>query len=168
MTRDEAAKVVAMLKAAFPHQPFPTDSARVYIEFLLDLDVDAALRAVRRLIAEPGRRFMPTIGEIRGAALDVVAPVPLPEEAWGEVVQQIHAEGYYGRPRFSHPVIYQAVEAIGWREICLSEEPGVVRAHFMRAYETLRQRYVHDVSAEPLGAALPRPVARRSLAGGEE
>jgi hypothetical protein len=32
------------------------------------------------------------------------------------------------------------VKYIGWREICLSEEPGVVRGQFLKMYEQLQER----------------------------
>lgn len=61
-------------------------------------------------------------------------------EAWGEVICQVESIGYYGKPVFSTPIIEKAVKCVGWRNICMSENIGVERAHFMRAYESLIDR----------------------------
>ena len=69
--------------------------------------------------------------------------IPTPEEAWGEVIKAIARYGYCGKPEFSSPLIANAVECIGWRDMCMSENIGVERAHFMRAYSNLVKRE-HD------------------------
>ncbi len=56
-------------------------------------------------------------------------------EAWGKILRQVSSVGSYGTPEFSSPKIKQAVECVGWRDICMSENIGVERAHFMRAYD---------------------------------
>jgi hypothetical protein len=61
-------------------------------------------------------------------------------EAWGEVLRQVSSTGSYGVPVFSDDIVKRAVECVGWREICMSENIGVERAHFMRAYDRLVER----------------------------
>lgn len=51
-------------------------------------------------------------------------------------------EGYVER-EFSHPLIKQAVEAIGVKDLS-DENEGVIRAHFVRAYEQLIKRVSDD------------------------
>lgn len=61
-------------------------------------------------------------------------------EAWGEVLEQVGRTGSYGVPEFSTELIKKAVQCVGWRDICLSENIGVERAHFLRAYDRLIER----------------------------
>lgn len=171
MTRDEAMTIVNILNAAFPHGKLKQDSIKLYVNSLLDLPADAARAAALNLIAEGGRRFIPTIGEIRAATLDVMEPLPTAEEAWGEVRAEIHHEGYYGTPQFSHPAIEKAVRAVGWRDICSSDQPGVVRAHFLRVYDAFRERHQVERLRLPQARAIMGRLdeeGRRWLEQGED
>jgi hypothetical protein len=48
--------------------------------------------------------------------------------------------GSYGTPTFDDVLTQKAVDCIGWRDICMSETIGVERAHFIKAYNNLKQR----------------------------
>ena len=77
------------------------------------------------------------------ANLVMIAQIPAPTgaEAWGEFKREVHRTGYYGTPQFSHPLIQRAIDIMGWREMCLSEDPeGVLRGQFLKIYATLDQR----------------------------
>ena len=62
------------------------------------------------------------------------------EEAWGEIIAEIKRVGYYGQPNFSTHIIKKSVECIGWYDICFSEEIGIERAHFLKAYKNLIEK----------------------------
>jgi len=62
------------------------------------------------------------------------------QEAWGKVLREVSRIGSYGQPVFSTPEIKQSVDCVGWRDICLSQNIGVERAHFMRAYDGIIDR----------------------------
>jgi len=139
LTPDEALKVLSVLTAAYPNVNIPEETAQIYVKFLLDLPYEAGKAAALSLIAES--KYFPTIAELRQAALAVSGnDLPSPGEAWGEVVAQMKEAGIYRRPRFSHPVIEKAVQAIGWQELCLSENQIADRVHFMRIYESYAER----------------------------
>lgn len=61
-------------------------------------------------------------------------------EAWGEVLREVSRVGYCGSPIFSNSEIKRSVECVGWRDICSSENIGVERAHFQRAYDGIVER----------------------------
>ena len=65
-----------------------------------------------------------------------------PEEAWACVMRAVQKVGYTGKPIFRSKQVEQAVDCIGWREICFTqnEQLGVTRAHFMRAFEAYEAR----------------------------
>lgn len=69
-------------------------------------------------------------------------------EAWAEVLQRVHSVGTYGTPRFSNARIKRAVECIGWRNICMSDNPGIERAHFFKAYQAIKDRDENEMINE--------------------
>lgn len=169
MTRLEAFQLVMMLGAAFPQRELGEPTIELYVTFLLDVDRDAGAAAVQRLIATA--KWLPTIGEIRGAVFATGSP-PQAEEAWEEVCQQIARSGSYNRPQFSHPLIARTVTMIGWRVICHSSMPGLERKHFFDIYRELRRRAAEDAQAppplalsHPSASALSGPGARPASGG---
>jgi hypothetical protein len=107
------------------------------------------------------RKFLPTIPEIRELAAEIVGGhLPDGDEAWGEVMDQIRAVGSSASPSFSHDAIAKVVHAMGWRELCASDNQVADRAHFLRLYGSARQRLDRErqVSADvrELAAALGR------------
>jgi hypothetical protein len=140
MTREEAIKILAILSAAYPNFSLPKATGELYIKMLTDIPAKLGEAAALAHIAES--QYYPTVAELRTKALKFATQDALPQsgEAWGEVVREIKRVGSYGTPQFSHDAIKKAVDAVGWKNICLSTDPGVERAHFMRIYEQLRAR----------------------------
>lgn len=63
------------------------------------------------------------------------------EEAWGVVLKEMgRCGGAYGTPEFENEIISQSVKAVGWKEICLSENIEAVRAHFYKTFNAIKQR----------------------------
>lgn len=63
-------------------------------------------------------------------------------------------------PVFSNELVARAVKLFGWRELCLSEEPEIIRAQFTRMYNELAAR---EDSVNALLPASRRLVERRGL-----
>lgn len=161
MTPEEAIKIMATLTAAFPRTEIGEQTILVYAKFLADIPYEAGQAAILNLIA--GSKFFPTVAELRQAALKLIPgkQLPTPEEAWGEVSTQIRVNGYYRVPVFSHPVIEQAVKAMGWQELCTSENGIADRAHFMRIYESFRDRALEDTVRIPEARLLVDRLAQQ-------
>lgn len=64
------------------------------------------------------------------------------EEAWQQVAEAIRRVGSWGTPQFKDEAITKAVEALGWKYICQTENNnmGTLRAHFYRTYDACRNR----------------------------
>jgi hypothetical protein len=62
MTELEASKLMTMLMAAFPAAQVPDGTAQTYESFLVELDLERAVPAVRQAIRSS--EFMPTIAKI--------------------------------------------------------------------------------------------------------
>ena len=105
-------------------------------------------------------RFFPHPSELRAAALKIHQArhcIPDEFEAWREVNAEIKRVGYIGQPRFSHELINEAVESLGWRHLCLSSDHMSDRSQFLNAYRTRRERAIQHNS-------LPEPI-RQHIAG---
>lgn len=148
MTKTEAAKLVAVLIAAFPHGKLTPQTSAVYEDMLSDLDYATTNAAVRRLMATA--RFLPTIAEIRGAALEVTHGQARPGgDAWGDVLDAVSRFGSYRRPVFDDPVVDHAVAAFGWQNICLSENQQADRARFIELYDRLTTARAREAQMPP-------------------
>lgn len=155
--------MLAVLKSAWPDFPMPDPQAQTmaYHMALDDVPCEAAMDAARTWIRT--EKWFPKPAEIRAMAIDRLLPMPSGEEAWGEVVREIHNTGMYSTPSFSCGAIWQAVRALDWREICCTERDDLpsLRAHFYRTYESYRRLAIRDADVEALGAGAYIGLAAR-------
>ena len=159
MNKGEAMKLLATLRAAWPRQEVGQDTAAVYAAMLADLPLEEAKAAVQLLVQTS--RFFPTIAEIREKVAEArCGDLTAPELAWGEVQEAIGRVGSYHRPLFANPAIQRAVDAIGWRAICLDENLSATRARFLDAYKAARAQAIEAVAT---GRALPSPYASAQM-----
>ena len=120
---------------------FPIKSlAEILWIFLQELTDEEFNKAINELISTqkelyPGTNLIALIREKAKTTLSLTAG-----EAWGIVYNEILKTGNYGTPEISDPIIAKAVSIIGWRELCLSEQISIERAHFMKIYDMLVQR----------------------------
>jgi len=143
-TPTDIAWIVSVMSAAYPTWN-PTElTNEVYFQSLHDLDPEELKMATMHCINEPGRKFAPSVGEIRGTVAELRAmTVNLPSayEAWQEVITQLRDNGGdFGKPVWSHPLVERAMKSIGWRELRLSENQTADRSRFIQCYEQLVDR----------------------------
>jgi hypothetical protein len=139
MTPDDTIRIMAILTAAYPQVNLARETVEVYGKFLADLPFEAGYAAAMDLIST--NKWLPTVAELRRRAFTLMPEthIPTAAEAWAEVVDQVQSLGSYRLPAFSHPVIERAVKALGWRELCLTENLQADRAHFLQIYEAFRE-----------------------------
>jgi len=137
-------EIVAKMSAAFPNWNPTKFTAQVYFDDLRDLDFELLEVAADKCRTESGRKFAPSTGEIRGAVADIcraTSNTPSSYEAWKEVQKQIVENGGdFGNPVWSSPLVQKAVEAIGWRNLRMSEDHAADRMRFIQAYEQFEKR----------------------------
>lgn len=151
-TEREVASIVAIIGAAYPNFNATEMTIEVYFRTLSDLDFELLKTAALHAIAEPGRKFAPSVGELRGAVSEILqraSGMPSSFEAWEEFLQQVRAVGHTGIPQFSHPLVTKTVRVLGWRDLCLSENQVADRARFVQAYEQFVERANRDMSMLP-------------------
>lgn len=139
----EIAQIVSVIAVAYPNWPVTEETNEIYFQLLGDIPGEELKAAVLHCLTEAGRKFAPSVGEIRGAVAELrgmAGNVPSPFRAWQEVLEQFRLTGSYGTPQFSHPLITQAVRQMGWRELCMSENQIADRARFLQCYEQILSR----------------------------
>lgn len=150
MTSDQVKQLVTMLASAWPRPPVEAATVHVYAYALADLDHEAAMGAVMGLMQTS--RFFPTIAEIRERAVKNRVDLPTPELAWGIVYRAIQRFGAHRVPEFDCDEIQEAVKAIGWKNLCLSENEVADRARFIDAMKAALAKRMH---AEATGCYTP-------------
>jgi hypothetical protein len=80
MTESEAVKLIGLLKTAWPYAPLSEETIALYARYLLNLDYEAASRAVERLVETS--EFPPTVAAIRKATATVMLGLPSQVEAF--------------------------------------------------------------------------------------
>lgn len=160
MTRKEVANLIGWAAANFPamQQRELQPTAALWEKMLSDIPYEIAEKALMIVLAKA--KYFPTVAEIREAAAGIINPqLPSPIEAWGEVVQAIKIYGLYRQEEGLNslsPITKRVVQNIGWREICLCEQPDIIRGQFRMAYEQYTKREKEE-------AVLPAEV--KQLAG---
>jgi hypothetical protein len=148
MTQIETAALLGILRVTYPrfYADIPPEDIKISVDtwtlMLSDTSFEVAQVALQRLIATS--KFPPTIAEMRESISAVRYPSMLDSgEAWGEVTEAIRNYGYYRQEEAMASMcepVRLAVQRMGWRELCMSENGMADRAHFLRIYESMVKR----------------------------
>lgn len=161
MTIAETARLIAILKMAWPAHPLEAEQgAAVYHRAMADIPFDLAERAVDEWLRTG--KFFPAPAEIRELALRAGVGLPAAEIAWQEAQRVIG--GYRPgdpAPLWSSRVLEETVNAVGWSAIkaCEADQLGTLRAQFRDTYNALLRR----VTADDARDALAEAEGRRAL-----
>lgn len=150
MKKKEVIKLLGIIAAAYPNMK-EVDEATValWYECLKDVDVKPALVAVKKHILES--IYPPSIADIRKQITEITMPKEQKIDgatAWGEVVSAIKNYGIYREEEAlasMSPLTQRVVKYMSWQEICLSDNPGVVRGQFLKMYETIAEQEKRDM-----------------------
>jgi len=160
MKKTEVLKLVTVTKTLWPNWKASesADELALVVDtwhaIIDDVPADLALAAIHALSAS-GREFAPPVGVVRQKALALVDDTPDVDLAWGEVRRSAQYRGYAaGPPDWSHPAIAAAVDAIGWRDLCLSSNSEATRAHFFKVYGTAALRSNAERDLPPAARAV--------------
>jgi hypothetical protein len=153
VTRAEA---LAELKLAFYEANVPPDTFRYYLHDLADVPVDLLHTAVVHLCrtSTDPRRF-PTLGQIRAACAEHLLGLPNEAEALGQVqalvawARQSTLERAVSAPAL-HPLVRRAFDLVGGSQAFrATDEPGILRAQFLKAWRELRGAEIRDAQLAP-------------------
>lgn len=171
MNTTDTIALLWLVKAHWPHfEIFGEEQVQLQAGAWLDVLGDIPLADARAAVAQlatSGRDFAPTAGQIRTEAIRLRQPgAPDPDQAMAEVLTAVQRLGWTANMRggpglsWSHPAIEQTIEALGgWGEVCASDNPEALRAHFTRAYGQAVERTERTTNAPPVVAELAAALA---------
>ena len=148
MTNPEFQKFFRYINSVTTDTNPSPEKTQVYWDALSDLPFEIAMTAARKVIATLENPFLPMPAVFRGAALQVTGQtIQAAPDAYADVLKAIRYFGSYRETEALQslpPLTRKAAESIGWKGLCLSEEPDVIRGQFRMAYEALEKREVVD------------------------
>ncbi|MDF1507644.1 replicative helicase loader/inhibitor [Robertmurraya sp. DFI.2.37] len=153
MNRKEIINLLGIATANFPNMQNKemTPTAILWEKSLSDLSYEVAEKAVIKVLSTS--RFFPTIADIREAAAQITQPRTLDAmEAWGLIGQAIRKYGFYRQKEAMESLpedVREMVKRFTWRELCLSEEPEILRAQFRKAWE-IQSKRATELKALPI------------------
>lgn len=181
--QQRVAEALDRTRRAYPHSRVTDDQLNEYVDDLDDLPAEAVVQAITE--CRRTGEFFPTLAAIRTRAVEVVGGEFFvdPEVAWGEVRRNAERFGVSGtrvtwapdgehavevRMEWSSPLIAEAVESIGWRDICLVDDKqlNTIRAQFRDSLSAIQRRKKDAVVSGRTGldtAALPDGSPGRKL-----
>lgn len=148
MTKDDFKKFFKYITAVTTDTNPSAEKTQVYWDALNDLPFDVAMVSARKVIATLDNPFLPMPAIFRTMALQVTgSSIPAAPDAWIEVLKAVRYFGSYRETEALEslsPLTRKAVSAIGYKDLCLSENIDVVRGQFRMAYEALERRETSD------------------------
>lgn len=144
MDKKQFAEFAMALKTYYPREQLlpNTQAMELWYRELQDIPMEVAEIALRKWVST--NKWSPSIAEIREMAASVTKG-ELPD--WGKGWEQVQrAFRLYGRDRKSEalasfdPITRQAVEYLGWVELCNSTDAMADRANFRMCFETVMKR----------------------------
>ena len=167
MTSGECREVLRLIGAAYPaqRQRMSNDDVRamaaVYAAGLADLELGRVRAAVERLVKSS--RWMPTLAEIREAAVEVAHGASIPGgQAWGRCLALIRRYGAHRHPgidfSLDDPLLHATIRAFGWPDLCQSTNLHADRARFIELYDELvkGERKEAAIASNATSKALPQ------------
>lgn len=166
--KTEFGTVLAWLAALYPGFSLQEMTVRAYYEILHDLPVDLLKAAALKCGAEV--KFFPAAAELRAAAFALGengSGPPTAGEAWSEALKRVNIYDPPSPGDFSHPLVYEALQAIGGNWVLGMTDQGalsVVQSHFVKAYKALDARRREEMTMLPQ----VREIAARLRSSGAE
>lgn len=161
-TLEEVSKIMAVMALSYPRYELNKGTIKVYADLLKTIPQDILEAAAKEVMVS--NTFFPSLAELRNKALDLMVGlqnIPSAFEAWKDAISEINRCGDYYRysirvtePKYSHPLVEQAVNIMGYRNLCESENIVADRAHFFRVYESLLERAKNDMRMLPESRAI--------------
>jgi len=142
MKKSETAQILTMISVMYKNFEITTSKTDLWHELIGDLAFPIAQMALKKAMLTS--EFPPTVAEIRKMVAEITETEQLDAgKAWGEVTRAISKWGF-NQPTEAFnsmsPITLQIVKQISWREICMSENPGVERGQFMKMYDSMKKR----------------------------
>lgn len=142
-TKLDIAEILAVIATAYPNFTVTEKTTQVYWQILSDIPSDELKAATLHCISESGRKFAPSVGELRGAVGELrgmYSNAPSSYEAWEEFRRAVVSSDY--THIFSHQLVEDTSRLIGMRAYGQSDTGDTPswRARFIQCYEQMQER----------------------------
>lgn len=145
MTVQETAKVMDIIKGAYPNWSATKETVLVWAQMFVDDSVDTILAAVKSYIATDTKGFAPVVGQIKKIIVDFNQPSMSEQEAWSLISKAIK-NGIYGcyeeyekLPPILQRVVGSPEQLSDWA-MMTDGMNTVVASNVMRSYRQLVER----------------------------
>lgn len=139
MNRKEVIKLIRVLSANYrgwPEEGKEADTVQLWESMLADMPYEIGKAAVKTHISRSV--YPPTIADIREAAMNLTTTHMSAIESWSLVTNAIKKYGFYNEQKAMESLpedVAEMAKRFSWRELCLSEQPDVLRAQWRKAWE---------------------------------
>lgn len=131
--------ILKQLFSAYPNTQVTPETVAVYLRLLGDIEPGDLQVIVDQAVATC--KFLPTVAELRDMRH---AMTQMGELSWGEAWENVQSEmrriGNWGTPQFRTELTAAVVRSMGWKELCVSENPQTDRAQFRDIYSGMQTR----------------------------
>ncbi len=127
---------------------FSTTKTETWYKVLDDLPYDRCQCALVKL--SQTNKYPPSVSEIRETVTNVTQITP--SDAWLQVEEAMKTYGMYnekGALESMNPSVARVVKALGFRNLCVSENIMAERAHFMKFYEKNTEADRKEIAVDP-------------------
>lgn len=136
MTIQGVARLLTLAKMIYPNTDASEKSIFLWKSFLSEYPDEVGLAAMHQCLKT--KEFPPKPADIiRIAETMRKDQLPLAEDAWREVSLKLNP---YQKPKWSHPLIEQAVKSLGYSRLCTSQSPEYDHSQFIKTYEKYKER----------------------------
>jgi len=168
------AELIGAMASTYPNVTVSDQTNLTYVRMLRDIPIDILAVAIEQCTSEC--KWFPSVAEIRDKAMTLTRTESVPAfEAWAKVVAEIGRIGLTETamidgvltdvgPEFADPIIAKAVDCIGWKALCNSENQIADRAHFAKVYDQLVARHEDDARLLPAARQLKQMTAGQNIA----
>lgn len=152
MNRKEIINLLGIATANFPstQEKDMKPTAVLWEKALSDVPYEIAEKAIIKVLSTS--RFFPTLADIREAIADLTQPRTLDAmEAWGLIGEAIRKYGWYRQKEameFLPEDVREMVKQFTWWDLCMNEQPDILRAQFRKAWE-IRSKRKDELRALP-------------------
>src|SRR5262245_27053476 len=137
MTKDETQALLSMLGSLWTSEEIDDGTIAVWHLALEPFPFEAMVRAGAQHMR--ASKFFPKPAELIDLMLAELAPQLSQGEAWEIVGRQIGKHGSAGQPMVRDPAVAAAIQAVGWKRLCL-DDAKTVRPLFEKALTAAQQR----------------------------
>jgi len=173
MNNEHEAKIIMTLTPylmAFPQSKMNEGSLLVYAKALSSLSIAEIEASMLKLMRT--NRFFPSVADIFEQANNIdqflnKSSQKSSDEAWSEVMKEVHNAFIYRKPKFSSKEVERAALNMGWTSLCNLEVDAMntARSQFMRIYDSIINRSRNEKTNQDIINALPSKTVNELVAG---